>query len=147
MEIKSDWMLICLTFVMKSPSNSGRKKISQSNLVTFLTTYWNLFKSESLSTDPLLLPWQHFLERALRKDRVLQNSNDVTVTSFLNWFQHNFATMLEILGCTFVTNLSKIGWFMFPWQHILETVLMQNWATLSVITSLWRYFLISLHKI
>ena len=28
----------------------------------------------------------------------------------------------------FVPNLSKIGLFMFPWQHIRETALMQNGA-------------------
>ena len=78
--------------------------------------------------DFLLLPWQHFLGRMLRKDRVLQNSNDVTVTSFLNQYQHNFAILLEILSCAFVPNLSKIGLFMFPWQHILETALMRNGA-------------------
>ena len=46
--------------------------IIQPNSVTFLKIYRNLFKSKSLSMDPLLLSWQHFLERALRKDRVLQ---------------------------------------------------------------------------
>ena len=45
--------------------------------------------------DSLLLPWQHFLGRELRKDKVLQNSNDVTVTSFLNRFQHNSVILLE----------------------------------------------------
>ena len=78
--------------------------------------------------DPLLLPWQHFLGRALRKDRVLGNSYDVTVTSFLNQSQQNFLILLEILSCTFVPNLSKIRLFMFPWQHILETALMRNGA-------------------
>ena len=33
-----------------------------------------------------------------------------------------------MLSCTFVQNLSKIELFMFPWQHILETALMQNGA-------------------
>ena len=84
--------------------------------------YRNLFKSKSLRIDPLLLPWQHFLGRVLRKDRVLQNSNDVTVTTFLNQCQHNFVIILEILSCTFVPDLSKIGLFMFPWQNILETL-------------------------
>ena len=77
---------------------------------------------------PLLLPWQHFLGRALRKDRVFQNSNDVTVTSFLNQSQQNFVILLEILSCIFVPNLSKIGLLMFPWQHILESTLTQNQA-------------------
>ena len=71
---------------------------------------------------------QHFRGRVLRKDRVLQNNNDVTVTSFLNQSQHNFVILLEILSCTFVPNLSKIGLFIFPWQHILETALMRNGA-------------------
>ena len=31
--------------------------------------------------------------------------------------------MLEILCCIFVTNLSKIGLLMFPWQQILESAL------------------------
>ena len=88
----------------------------------------NLFKSKSLSMDSLLLPWQHFLGRVLKKDRVLQYSNDVAVTSFPNQSQHNFVIFFEILSCTFANNLSKIGLFLFPWQHILETVLMQNGA-------------------
>ena len=62
------------------------------------------------------------------KDRVLQNSNDVTVTSFLNQSQDNFVILLQILSCTFAANLSNIGLFMFPWQHILETALMRNLA-------------------
>ena len=36
--------------------------------------------------------------------------------------------MLEILSCILVANLSRIGLFMFPWQHILETALMRNGA-------------------
>ena len=69
-----------------------------------------------------------FLGRALKKDQALPNSNDTTVTSFLNQSQHNFSILLEILSCTFVANLSKIGMFIFPWQHILETTLMRNEA-------------------
>ena len=71
-------------------------------------------------------PLQHFLGRVLRKDRVLQNSNNVTVILFFNQSQHNFLISLQILSCTFIANLSKIGLFMFPWQHILETALMRN---------------------
>ena len=78
--------------------------------------------------NPFLLPWQHFPGRALRRDRVLQNSYDVTVTSLLNQSQQTFVILLEILSCTFVPNLSKIGSFMFPWQHILEIALMRNGA-------------------
>ena len=81
--------------------------------------------------DLLLLPWQHFLERALWEDRVLQNSNDVTVTSILNQSQHTLVIFLEILSCTIVTNLNIIELFMFLWQHILETALMQNWAVMT----------------
>ena len=44
----------------------------------------NLLKGKRLSVEPLLLPWQHFLGGALLEDRVLQNSNEVNVTSFLN---------------------------------------------------------------
>ena len=90
------------------PITQGVRKVIQPNLVTFLKIYRNLFKSKSLSMDPLLLPWQHFRERALRKDRVLQNSNDVAVMSFLHQSQHNFVILLEMLSCTFVPNLSKI---------------------------------------
>ena len=54
------------------------------------------------------------------------NSNDVTVTPFLNQSEHNFVILLQTLSCTSVLNLSKIGLFMFPWQHILETALMRN---------------------
>ena len=63
---------------------------------------------------------------ALQKDRVLQNSNDVTVTSFLNQSLQKFVILLEILSCIFVPNLSKIGLLMFPRQHIFESVLMRN---------------------
>ena len=72
------------------------------------------------------MPWQHFLGRALRKDQVLQNSNDVTVTSFLNQSQHKFVILLEILRYTFVPNLSEVKLLMCPWQHILESALMRN---------------------
>ena len=78
--------------------------------------------------DPLLLPWQHFLGRALKRDRVLQNSYGVTVTSFLNQSQHTFVILLGIVRCTFVQNLRKIELFTFSWQHILETALMLNGA-------------------
>ena len=78
--------------------------------------------------DPLLLPWQHFLGRALQKDRALQNSNDVTVTLFLNQSQQKFVVSLEILSCIFVPNFSKIGLSMFPWQHILESALLRDQA-------------------
>ena len=78
-----------------------------------------------------MLPWKRFLPRVLWKDRVLQNSNDVTVTLFLNQFQQNFVILLEIVICIFVQNLRKIGLFMFPWQHILETALMQNGAVMT----------------
>ena len=58
----------------------------------------------------------------LRKDCIFQNSNDVTVTSFLNQSQHSFIIFLEI------PDLSKIGLFLVPWKHILETALMRNGA-------------------
>ena len=74
--------------------------------------------------DLLLLPWQHFLGRVLQKDRVLQNSNEVTVTSFLNTSQQHFVILLEKLSCIFLPNLGKIELLMFPWQHILESALM-----------------------
>ena len=76
--------------------------------------------------DLLLLPRQHFLGGALRRDRVLQNSYDVTVTSFINQSQQPFLILLEILSCAFVSKLSEIGLSMFPRQHILETALMRN---------------------
>ena len=66
------------------PITQRGRKIIQSNLVIFLKIYRNLLKGKILSVDPLLLPWQHFLGGVLREDRVLQNSNDVTVTSFLD---------------------------------------------------------------
>ena len=66
--------------------------------------------------------------RALRKDRVLQSSYDVTMTSSLNQSEDNFAILLEILSCIFVPNLSKIKLFMFSWQHILKTALMLSGA-------------------
>ena len=43
-------------------------KIIQPNLVTFLKIYRNLLKGKSLSADPLLLPWQHFLGGALQTE-------------------------------------------------------------------------------
>ena len=60
--------------------------------------------------------------------KVLQNSYDVTLTSFLNQSQHNFVILLRILSCTFIPNLSKIELFMFSWQHILEIAFMRNRA-------------------
>ena len=69
------------------------------------------------------LSWKSASERLS-----LPNSNDVTVTSFLNQSQQNFVISLEILSCIFVPNLSTIGSLMFPWQHILESVLLENQA-------------------
>ena len=69
--------------------------------------------------DTLLLPWQHFLGRALRKDRV---------QLFLNQSQQNSVILLEILSCNFVPNLSKTKLFIVSWQDILETALMRNGA-------------------
>ena len=104
------------------------EKDNSTKLVTFPEIYRNLFKTESLSMDPLLLPWQHFVGRTLRKDRVLQNSDDVTVTSLVNQSQHNFVILLRIPSCTFVPNLSKIRFFIFPWQYIFETALVRIWV-------------------
>ena len=81
-----------------------------------------------MSVDPLLLLWQDFLGGVLRDDRVLQNSNDVTVTLILNQSLQKFEILLKILCCIFVSNLSKIGPLMFPWQHIFELALMRNQA-------------------
>ena len=53
--------------------------------------------------DPLLLPWQRFLGKGLRKNQALQNGYDVTVTSYLNQSQQIFVIWLKIL------NFSKIG--------------------------------------
>ena len=69
-----------------------------------------------------------FLEECLGKIESSKIVYEVTVTSYLNQSQHSFVILLEILSCTFVPNLSKIGFFMFPWQHILETALMWNGA-------------------
>ena len=107
---------------------SEREKDNSTKFGGFLKIYRNLLKGKSLSMDPLLLPWQHFLGRALWKDQVLQNSDDVTVTSFLNQSQQNFVIRLEILRCIFVPNVNKIELSMFPWQHILESALMPNQA-------------------
>ena len=48
-------------FILSCPGvffayNSGTEKITQPDLVTFLKIYWNLFRSEILSINPLLLP-------------------------------------------------------------------------------------------
>ena len=111
------------------------RKMIQPNLVTFPENILeSVKKSKRLSMDPLLLPWQHFLERALRKDRVIQNSNDVSVTSFLNKSQHNFVILLEILSCTFMPNLSIIRLFIWVYffvyklyTHNVETSFSQNY--------------------
>ena len=84
-----------------------------------------MLKGKSLSVDLLLLPWQHFLGGTLQEDRVLQNSNDVTVVISQSILT-KFVILLEILRFIFVSNLSKIGLLMFPWQHIFELALMQN---------------------
>ena len=78
--------------------------------------------------DPLLLPGNTFLEERFGQIKFSKNSDDVTVTSFLNQSQQNVFISFEILGCSCVLNLSKIGLLMFPWQHILDSVLMQNQA-------------------
>ena len=57
--------------------------------------------------DHLLLPLQHFLERMLKKVWVLQNSNDVIVTSILNQSQQNFVILLEMPSCTIVPIYAK----------------------------------------
>ena len=66
------------------PITQRGRKIIQPNLVTFLKIYRNLLKGKSLSVDLLLLPWPHFIGEVLQEDRVIQSSNDVTVTLFLN---------------------------------------------------------------
>ena len=78
--------------------------------------------------DPLLLPWQHFLERALRKERVLQLSNEVTVILFLNQSIQNFEVFLEMTSGTSVQNFSRKKCFILPWQRILLRVLGENWV-------------------
>ena len=50
------------------------------------------------------------------------------MTLILNQSQQNFVILLEIPSCIFVPNLSKIRLLIFPWQHILESALMQNEA-------------------
>ena len=58
--------------------------------------------------DTLLLAWKRFLGRVLNRDRVFQNSNDVTVTSFTSQSQQNFVIMFEIFIWTTLLNLSKV---------------------------------------
>ena len=89
------------------------------NLVTFLKIHRNLLKDKSLSMDFLRLPWQHFLGRALREDQVLQNSNDVTVTSLLDQSEQNFELFLKMIISTSVQNFSRIKFLTLPWRHIL----------------------------
>ena len=66
----------------------------------------------------MLLSWQHFVGRVLRKDRVLQNSNDITVMSFLYQSQQNLVIFSKMLSCTVAPNLSEIGLFgvIFPFK-------------------------------
>ena len=64
--------------------------------------------------DHLLSSWQHVPGKGLRKDRVLKKSYDVTVTSLQDQSQHDFVILLKILSCTFVLNLSKIEFLIFP---------------------------------
>ena len=67
------------------------------------------------------LSWRGASERSC-----LQNSNDVTVTSFLNQSEQKFVILLDVPSYIFVPNLSQIGPLMFPWQHIFESALMRN---------------------
>ena len=77
---------------------------------------------------PLLLPWQHVFGRAIRRDRVLQNSYDDTVTSFLNQSQQTFVILLENTKLYLFSKFEQNRTVHVPLQHILETVLMRNGA-------------------
>ena len=75
-----------------------------------------------------MFPWQHILETALRQNGALQLSNDVTLTLFLNQSLQTFEGFLEMISGTSVQNFSRKKCFILPWQHILLSVLRQNWV-------------------
>ena len=101
---------------------------SQQTFVILLEILRCTFVANLSKIDLFIFPWQNILETALIRNGAIQLSNYVTVTLFLNQSQQTFVILLEILSCTFVANLSKITWFMFSWQHILEKALMRNGA-------------------
>ena len=75
-----------------------------------------------------MFPWQHILERVLIRNSVIQLSNDVTVTLFLNQSLQTAEVFLEMITGTSVQNFSRNKCFILPWQHILLRVLRQNWV-------------------
>ena len=66
----------------------------------------------------LMFPWQHNFELALTQNQSIQLSNDITVTVFLNKSLQNFELCLEMIISTSVQNVSRIQYFILPWQHI-----------------------------
>ena len=50
------------------------------------------------------------------------------MTLFFNQSLQYFAVLLKIRHSIIVPNLGKMELFIFPWQHILETVLIRNAA-------------------
>ena len=74
----------------------------------------------------LMFRWQHIFESALMRNQLIQNSNDVTVTLFLNQSSQNFELSLEMIINTSVQNFSGIQCFILPWEHIFLGVLLIN---------------------
>ena len=70
-----------------------------------------------------MFPWQHILETALMRNRVIQLSNDVTVTLFLNQSLQTFELFLAMLSGTSVQSFTRKKYFILPWQsHSFKSI-------------------------
>ena len=82
---------------------------SLQNFVTFLEMISRTSVQNFSRKKCFILKWQHILLRVLRQNGVLEITDDVTVMSFCNQSQQNFAFLFVIRGSIHVQNLSKIG--------------------------------------
>ena len=88
-----------------------------------------MYLCTKLEQNRIMFPWQHILETALMRNGVIQLSNYVTVTLFLNESLQTFQVFLEVISGTSEQNFSRKKCFILPWQHIPLRVLRQNWVT------------------
>ena len=95
----------------------------------------------------LMLPWKHIFELALMRNQLIQLSNDVTVTLFLNQSSQNFELCLEMIISTSVQNFSEYNASYFHGNTFFEGYFWQIGYSKSVMTSLWRHVSINLKKI
>ena len=101
---------------------------SQHNFVILLEILSCTFVPNLSKSGLFMFPWQYILETALMKNGVIQLSNDVTVTLFLNQSLQTFEVFFEMISSTSVQNISRKKCFILRWQHILLRVFRQNWV-------------------